>query len=121
MWNAKTKLVVVNADLCLDINMGVITEIEKALAAKLLTVEKHNNKELTESRLATCGGCPNFDPEKKKCKVCGCFMEVKSELLKHRNPKALGRIELTHCPDGKWADKETANFYRKLDNKELLK
>ena len=101
--------------------MGVITEIQKALATELLAVEKHNSEELTQTRLAICGGCPNFDSEKKKCKACGCFMEVKATLLKHRNPKAFGRIELTHCPEGKWSDKETANAYRKLDKKELLK
>lgn len=101
--------------------MSIITDIQKTLAAELLTVEKTDNQELIKTRLAICEGCPMFDAKKRKCLDCGCFMDVKATLLKHRNPKKLGRIELTHCPLGKWADEDIANFYKAKDNKELLK
>lgn len=90
-------------------------------AAKLtLSVEKHNIPELTEFRINTCNRCDRFESEDKTCGVCGCFMDVKTELFSNINPITLGRIEITHCPLGKWMDKHIANAYRIIDNKELL-
>lgn len=34
-----------------------------------------------ERRIAICEGCENFDKENRKCQLCGCFMDVKAELL----------------------------------------
>lgn len=47
-------------------------------------------------------------------------MDIKTKLEVYRNAKKL-RNEITHCPLGKWGDKQIANIYRKIDGKELLK
>lgn len=56
------------------------------------------------------GGC--YDAGRDKCKECGCFMEVKTGARTHRNPKRGMRVEVTHCPLGKWGDLEIAEFYK---------
>ena len=96
--------------------------IIQRLAKVLLAVKEHKSESITKTRLAICAVCPNYDEEKKKCRVCGCFMEVKATLEQNRNPSAKGRIEITHCPEGRWGeqDKKIANFYREKDGKELI-
>ena len=81
------------------------------LAAKeLLVVEKVDD--LTKkTRLDICKTCPNYDPGKAKCLICGCFLEAKAGMKVHINPKTL-KEEITHCPEGKWFDKEIAEHYR---------
>lgn len=98
-----------------------ITRLKKELADKLLSVREHGSEVKTKTRLAICNGCPNYDKEEKRCKVCTCFMEVKAKLEYNRNPFEF-RIEKTHCPEGRWGeeDKEIANHYRKIDGKELI-
>ena len=63
-------------------------------------------------RLAVCAACDRFDRNSRKCGECGCFMDVKAATKTHRNPKAGFRIEITHCPLGKWADGQISNFYK---------
>ena len=46
--------------------------------------------ELKESRLAICRTCEYFKPALEKCRKCGCFMRLKTEL------------ENAKCPIGKW-------------------
>lgn len=94
--------------------------ITKTVAKIVLSVEKHNLPELTAFRMNTCKRCDKFESEDETCGVCGCFMDVKTELFSNINPTVLGRIEITHCPLGKWKDMHIANAYRKLDNKEIL-
>ncbi|MEM1393156.1 MAG: DUF6171 family protein [Cyanobacteria bacterium P01_D01_bin.116] len=43
-----------------------------------------------EERLEICSSCAKYNPEAKRCTVCGCFMLVKAN------------IETSECPDGKW-------------------
>lgn len=80
-----------------------------------LKVEPLDDKILENERLDTCKKCENYDINNDKCGVCGCYMEIKVGLKYNRNPKKGGRIEITHCPMGKWNDIETANVYRKID------
>ena len=94
--------------------------IIKQLAKITLAVEEHGVPELSEFRLNICRACENFEKEMEQCGVCGCFMDIKTTLFTNRNPHAAGRIEITHCPLGKWMDKHIANAYRKADNKVLL-
>ena len=93
--------------------------IKKFLAEELIVVERHDDPVLEFIRLNKCKNCDRYDSKKDKCGVCGCLMSVKSKTLTNRNPTKL-RIETTHCPLGRWNDKETANHYRVIDNKELL-
>lgn len=83
-------------------------------AAGLLTVERAD-EETAKERMDICRGCEFFDLGAERCKVCKCYMAAKTATLTHRNPKKMMRVEVTHCPKGKWNDRETANHYRKLD------
>ena len=94
--------------------------IKNFIVKNILSIEKLEDDVIKELRYAKCKGCPMYDAEKDICGVCGCLMDIKTGLLTNRNPKAFGRIEKTHCPLGTWNDKETANFYRKKDNLEIL-
>jgi len=86
--------------------MGFKNWLKKG-AKKLFEVEPLNDPDEAERRFKICRGCDKFDGE--KCKVCGCFMEVKVTMKKHRELN--GDIRWTHCPEGKWGDKELAEFY----------
>lgn len=97
-----------------------LNAIAKAAADKILGGEKLNNLHIVEARMKTCLECPNFNTENERCRICLCFMEIKTTYLTSLNP-AKGRYEKTHCPLGKWGDLDIANYYRELDGKELLK
>lgn len=98
--------------------MGIIDEILKLAADKIL-VDGHVGEEIAAFRLGVCEGCPRLDKEHMRCRVCKCYVEVKSTSERNYNPKRL-RNEITHCPLGKWNDLEIANEYRKIDGKPLL-
>ncbi len=97
------------------------SKILSKVAEVALTVEKLDDPELKKFRITTCEGCKVFNPDGRTCGICTCPMDAKAGILTNKNPLHLFRHELTHCPLGKWNDKEVANHYRKLDGKELLK
>jgi len=105
--------------------MGKLTDkIAKEAANILLSVEDHNNPELTAFRLDICNSCILHNNERKICNSCGCFTEVKAKLKSNIAAKRFSKghfIEETHCPMGYWNDKELANKYRKLYGLTLLK
>jgi len=43
-----------------------------------------------ESRMQTCKECPEFNPEQKRCYLCGCYMELKA------------KFTASTCPASKW-------------------
>jgi len=47
-------------------------------------------EELEQARLAICSGCENYRAKTNQCKLCGCFMKLKTKL------------EHATCPIGKW-------------------
>lgn len=49
-------------------------------------------------RIAICEGCDRFDPEARKCKVCGCFMDAKASLEEYP-VVILGRDKKVKCSD----------------------
>lgn len=98
--------------------MDWINEVLKFGATQIFQVEKVEQTEKS-LRLSICGHCDQFDADKRKCRVCGCFMDVKAETKVHKNLAKL-RFEVTHCPLGRWMDREVANQYRVIDGKELL-
>lgn len=57
-----------------------------------------------------------YDKNKDKCKECGCIISAKSKMLKNYNIKKNMRVEITHCPLGKWNDEEIAEHYKNFDN-----
>jgi hypothetical protein len=49
-----------------------------------------SDKQKVEQRLEICNACPDLKKNTKRCKHCGCFMELKATLLQ------------AQCPIGKW-------------------
>jgi len=93
--------------------MSVVDEILKIAAAKVLVVSQVE-PEVKEFRAGVCEGCEKRDIESNRCKVCRCYLDVKTGTKENRNAVKM-RYEITHCPLGKWGDLETANEYRKID------
>jgi hypothetical protein len=119
----------------MNIATKLFHESVKTGAKILLTHESLNDEVEQARRYHVCnmndGIC--FNKETDKCNHCGCYMSIKTGMKKHIDPKALGRITITHCPLAKWGNDaflkkhtqtneeiEIANYYRKLDNKELI-
>jgi len=92
----------------------------KTAAKILFEVLEHEDPELTQFRYNICQGCEKFEKEHERCGVCGCFMDIKTKLTTNRNYQK-NRVEITHCPLGKWNDRHIANMYRKMDGIEKLK
>lgn len=90
------------------------------LAAKAIIVKEKVGAEEAKNRFDICLTCDRRNEEENKCEECGCFLDFKCGSKVNWNAKKL-RNEITHCPLGKWGDLETANLYRKLDNKQQLK
>lgn len=89
------------------------------VALEVLTVEKLNDPELEADRIKTCEGCPMMNSD-RRCGICTCFIDAKAGLKVNKNPEKFLRYEVTHCPLGKWNDKDLANHYREMDGKKLL-
>lgn len=89
------------------------------LIAENVIVREQVGEEEAAMRFNVCLGCDRRDEKENTCKECGCFLDLKCGAKTNWNAKKL-RTEITHCPLGKWNDKETANVYREMDGKELL-
>jgi anaerobic selenocysteine-containing dehydrogenase len=90
----------------------------KAAADTVIVIE-HVDEETATFRYNVCLGCDFRDPDRDKCLACSCYLEEKSWSHTNRTiERPFG--EVTHCPLGRWNDKEIANHYRHLDGKPLL-
>ena len=87
---------------------GFFFDIKKWLVEELVVVEKVNNPLLVNMRRSICKECPNNI--NGKCTVCGCILEIKTATKTNRTRK--GTIEITHCPEGRWADEQTKQIYK---------
>lgn len=92
------------------------------LAKELFTVSLLNDEILEAKRKSICESNSNscFDSEGRRCKVCTCPIDAKAGLMFNKNASKLFRTELTHCPLGKWNDKDVANYYRLMDGKDII-
>lgn len=52
--------------------------------------QPRSDRELIEYRLEICNQCPAFRKYTQRCSKCGCFMQLKSTLMKAK------------CPIGRW-------------------
>jgi hypothetical protein len=43
-----------------------------------------------DERYRMCEACPHFQPKMKRCRLCGCFMKIKTKIM------------FAECPAGKW-------------------
>lgn len=62
-------------------------------------------------RMGVCMDCPMLDPGPVKCRICGCYMEVKTRLVVDpvetaKNFVNGGKVALkkTRCPEGRWEE-----------------
>lgn len=110
--------------------------IKMKIAEEILVEEKLEDLQEERFRLSKCMGneelgikeCGWYDSLRDECKYCGCIIETKAKTKTHRDgdlgtfkERALGgKIVITHCPMGRWADKVTANIYRAMKGEELL-
>ena len=95
-------------------------EALKKLARAALAAGDEAPIEIQQARINVCNSCPVLDAQNMKCRSCGCYVEVKVTMMRNYNPKKQGRKEVTHCPQGRWGDSETANQYRKIDGLPLI-
>lgn len=93
--------------------MDIVRQLKKAGAKLLLSVEEMEDKDAVKSRLDVCRDCEELQTKTMQCGVCGCFMDIKTGLKTNRDPDLNGQVVYTHCPLGKWGDKDLANYYRK--------
>ena len=89
------------------------------LAADKMLVKEQVEQEVADMRWATCWPCENRNQERNMCNICGCFIDTKI-WAKVSRTVARPSGEITHCPIGKWNDKDIANYYRTLDGKPPL-
>jgi hypothetical protein len=98
--------------------MNLIEQIKHYAASKII-VKEHVTAEQASERMSVCLNCEHRDPEENKCNVCTCFLDLKTGSRVNWRPSK-NRNEITHCPIGKWNDKEIANEYRRMDGLQPL-
>ncbi len=93
--------------------MSWFDDVKKLAASKVL-VYSQTDQETADMRWKTCWYCDQMNHENKRCMACGCYIEVKIwSKTSGSIQRPLG--EITHCPLGKWNDREIANHYRAED------
>lgn len=96
----------------------MFTTVAGAAASSLLVVKEHFDPQVTNMRRRRCRGnakqgvpaCEFYNPNRDQCTVCKCIIEIKSKSETNVNPLK-GRVEITHCPKGKWDDQHIADLY----------
>jgi hypothetical protein len=98
--------------------MSWLDEAMKLAATKVLVLEQADQA-TADMRWKTCWACDQMDHESRRCRDCGCFIETK---IWSKTSRSAARMlgEITHCPLGRWNDKDIANHYRALDGKTPL-
>jgi hypothetical protein len=62
----------------------------QATAQHVVTGMKNADDTLYKERISICEKCPLFDTQHRRCKECGCFMDIKARWLEQK------------CPQDKW-------------------
>lgn len=88
----------------------IITRAKRLIAEQLI-VESKVSDEVARWRMSICLNCEHRNEADNTCKLCGCFLDLKAKSEVNYSLKRL-RSEITHCPDGRWNDKEVAEFYK---------
>ena len=98
--------------------MDIFEKIQR-VAAQTVIVQAQTDDDTAGKRLSVCMSCEYRNEKKNKCNKCGCYIDLKAAAAENWNPKKM-RVEVTHCPMGKWNDLEVANHYRKIDGLEPI-
>lgn len=83
----------------------------KNLVYNLLVEEDLNDEEILAMRKDACKRCAFNDG--LSCTRCGCILEIKQPAKTNLNIHS-GRMEVTHCPEGKWNDENLAVYYKSI-------
>lgn len=75
----------------------VLNVIEGVIVEEPLT-----DPEIILERQKICSSCEDMDRKNKMCKICKCFLEIKTKSKVNKKPN--GKSEITHCPVNKWLD-----------------
>jgi hypothetical protein len=74
-------------------------EAQKAVVQEVLDVmpgTEFVSDATMAGRLQLCEGCENMNAKNRKCRLCGCFIDQKTRVLK------LPFMAAEHCPKNKW-------------------
>lgn len=88
--------------------------IGKKAAELIMVVDKLDSTvdaETINNRKLACSSCDKR--VKDKCSMCGCYIDIKVTTKVNRT--ITGKKEITHCPLGKWNDKDLINIYSLLN------
>lgn len=77
--------------------------VTKQIAYNLVRKEKETDLSIISMREKACSTCPYN--KNNVCKLCNCLLEVKQKSRTNWNMKTM-KIEITHCPNGRWGDSE---------------
>ena len=66
--------------------MSVLKDLAKKIIQGVIPLTP---AELAGERMKLCAQCPEFTKLTKQCKLCGCYMELKTRLLEAHCPKDL--------------------------------
>lgn len=80
-----------------DVKNSVRFFIEQG--AEVIFVDETTQKH----RIALCEGCESFNETTRQCKICKCFMDIKTRLKYDpvESAKGLKKVN-THCPILNW-------------------
>lgn len=92
-----------------------LTALRNKVISGILVEEELNDQQITEQRRDTCSLCDQMDTENVTCKLCGCFLAIKTKSKVNINHKT-GKSEITHCPLNKWQDIFSQFYFTNLNN-----
>ena len=93
--------------------MALKDDILKLAASAVLVTGTVPEAE-AERRMNICFGCDRRQEKQNKRGAGGGDLDLKTKTSHNRNIRKM-RNEITHCPLGRWGDKDTANIYREID------
>ncbi len=71
----------------------------KAVARDVLAGRPRVTDEQKAARLDVCRDCPQFNPRKGSCRVCGCNLDAKAGMATE------------DCPEGRWPHQDAASVF----------
>lgn len=81
---------------------GFLRKLASKVAHGLIVEEDLIDTNIIDERISICASCEEMDVKNIMCKICGCFLDLKTK--SKVNKKKTGGSEITHCPLNKWLD-----------------
>ena len=74
------------SDECCKVNFKSAMDTARRMAEN----PRMASEEVVSERMSICETCEHFYAPAKRCKLCGCYMEMKTKFIN------------MECPDGRW-------------------